>query len=227
MSEYDQDEVIKSAVVPVVDRASKMTIRTSGDYEDASEFLKAVKSTQKRVADYFGPMKQAAHCAWKKITAKEAEAMEPLANAERSVKALMIEWRVEQDRIRNAEQAKLQAEADERARKEREALEAKAAKMKTESKRDEYLERAAVVVAPIVTVESSVPNVKGQSIRTTWKARLVSLSALTGIPEGDVRLSMVTFDQAAANKLAVATKGAMSVPGVEWYEDKSMSVKVA
>jgi hypothetical protein len=223
----ESDRTIESEVMPVIVRANSIAIRTAEDYVSASEFLKAIKAAQKRVSDHFEPMKQAAHAAWKKITAKEAEAMEPLANAERSVKALMIEWRVEQDRIRNAEQAKLQAEADERARKEREALEAKAAKMKTESKRDEYLERAAVVVAPIVTVESSVPNVKGQSIRTTWKARLVSLSALTGIPEGDVRLSMVTFDQAAANKLAVATKGAMSVPGVEWYEDKSMSVKGA
>lgn len=223
----ESDRTIESEVIPVIVRANSIAIRTAEDYVSASEFLKAIKAAQKRVSDHFGPMKQAAHCAWKKITAKEAEAMEPLANAERSVKALMIEWRAEQDRIRNAEQAKLQAEADERARKEREALEAKAAKMKTESKRDEYLERAAVVVAPIVTVESSVPNVKGQSIRTTWKARLVSLSALTGIPEGDVRLSMVTFDQAAANKLAVATNGAMSVPGVEWYEDKSMSVKGA
>lgn len=227
MTQETQVETIRAEVAPVVARATALQVRTPDDYSGAAEFLKAIKAAQKRVADHFGPMKTAAHAAWKKITMTEAEAVAPLNDAERTVKGRMLTYQAEQERIRQAEQRKLQAEADERARREREALEAKAAKMKTEAKREEYLERAQEVAAPVVTVAAVVPVVTGQAIRTTWKARLISIETLTGIPAGDVRLSLIAFDQSAANRLAVATKGAVAVRGVEWYTEQSLASRGA
>ena len=118
----ESDRTIESEVMPVIVRANSIAIRTAEDYVSASEFLKAIKAAQKRVSDHFEPMKQAAHAAWKKITSTESDVMKPLCDSERVVKTRMMEWKSEQDRIRQEEQARLQAEADERARKEREAL---------------------------------------------------------------------------------------------------------
>jgi hypothetical protein len=227
VNQETQVETIKAETMPVVARAQSLVVRTPEDYTGAADFLKAIKAAQKKVADHFGPMKAAAHAAWKKITATEAEAAQPLADAERVVKGRMLEYQDEQERIRQAEQRKLQAEADARAEAERKALEKKAAAMKTEAKREEYMERAAEVAAPVVTVAPVVPTVAGQAIRKTWKARLVSISTLTGLAAGDVRLSLIAFDQSAANKLAVATKGALSVPGVEWYAEQSLASRGA
>jgi hypothetical protein len=227
VNQETQVETIRAEVAPVVARVQWLVVRTPEDYTGAADFLKAIKAAQKKVADHFGPMKAAAHAAWKKITATEAEAAQPLVEAERGVKRLMIDYQAEQERIRQAEQRKLQAEADALAASARKALEAKAAKMKTEAKREEYMERAAEVAAPVVTVAPVVPTVTGQAIRTTWKARLIDMQSLTGIPPGDVRLSLIAFDQSAANKLAVATKGALAVQGVEWYQEQSLASRGA
>lgn len=212
-------EALKEEVAPVIRRAGALTVATPDQYTGASEFLKCVKAAQKRVADLFAPMKAKAHAAWKEITVTETATLDPLKVAEKAVKAKMLDYHEAQERIRRAEQRRLQAEADERARREREALERKAASMKTEAKQEEYREAAASVQAPVVQVATVAPVVKGQSIRKAWKARLDSLSVLTGIPEGDVRLSFVTFDQSAANRFAAATKGAVGVAGVTFYEE--------
>ena len=82
---------------------------------------------------------------------------------------------------------------------------------------------AAAVIATVVEVASIVPEIKGQAIVTRWKARLVSMSALSGIPAGDIRLTFLAFDAVAANKFATATKGAVGVPGVEFVAEKGMS----
>ena len=216
-------EVLRAEVAHEVARASSLVIASPADFTAAGEFLKAVKAAQNRVTAHFAGMKAAAHAAWKAVTTQEADTLKPLAEAEAVVKRRMLDYHAEQERIRIAEERRLQAEADERARREREALERKAAAMKTEAKREEYAERAAAVQAPVVTVAPTAPKVAGTSIKKTWKARLVSLTALTGIPAGDVRLSLIQFDQGAANRLAVATKGAVAVAGIEWYEGTSMA----
>jgi len=227
VNQETQVETIRAETMPVVARANALQVRTPEDYTAAADFLKAVKAAQKKVSDHFGPMKAAAHAAWKKITATEAEAAQPLVDAEKVVKGRMLAYHTDQERIRQAEQRKLQAEADARAEAERKALEKKAAAMKTEAKREEYMERASEVAAPVVTVAPVVPTVTGQAIRTTWRARLIDMQALTGIPPGDVRLSLIAFDQSAANKLAVATKGALAVQGVEWYTEQSLASRGA
>ena len=53
-------EQVRAEVAPVVARAGGIVIATAGDYTGAADFLKAVKAAQKRVTDFFGPMKAAA-----------------------------------------------------------------------------------------------------------------------------------------------------------------------
>jgi hypothetical protein len=40
-----------------------------------------------------------------------------------------------------------------------------------------------------------------------------------------IAVNLLTFDQAAANKQAVATCNNITVPGVEFYAEKSLSVR--
>jgi colicin import membrane protein len=253
-------ERIRADVAPVVSRATALVIVTPDDYSAAANFTKEIKSAQKKVDAFFDPVIESAHKTWKATLAQKATFSDPLKQAEAAVKGKQIAWQAEQERIRQAEQRRLQAEADERARKEREKAEAaarlqreKEAAARAEQERQERLaaqakneverqraagaaeaarkvaeaaaakadakaEAAAAVVAPVVNVASVAPEVKGQSIRRTWKAKLVSLSALAGLSAGDVRLSFLAFDESAANRFAAATKGAVAVPGVEFGE---------
>jgi len=259
-------EQVRAEVAPVVARAGEIVIATPQDYTGAADFLKAVKRAQKRVTEFFGPMKAAAHAAWKEVTGKESDTLKPLADAEATVKRKMIVYSQEQERIRQEEQRKLQAEADERARREREKAEAaarlqreKEAAARAEQERQEALARqarneverqkaaaaaeaarkiaeaaaakaevkedtAAAVVAPVVEVAAVTPEVKGQSIRKTWKARIVdpkaAATAVLAWPDWNAYL---TLEAGEFNRFAARTKGAVSVPGVEFYEDATMA----
>lgn len=228
--EYGKVEVarIEREIAPVVAQASDIVVRDAVSRTAAVDFLKAVKDTQKRVTDFFGPMKKAAHAAWKAVTARESDVLGPLEQAERGIKAKVMAWDADQERIRLREQAKLQAEADERARKERERLEREAAKLKTPEKREERMAQAAAVVAPVVQVAPVAEKQTGEATRKVWKAKLVDLKALTNAAAqgSDTAMSLIQFNESAANRFAAATRGAVRVDGVEWVQESVMSVRV-
>lgn len=208
-------EILKQEVTPVIQQAASITVATPEAYKGAADFLKAVKAAQKKVVDFFGPMKKATHDAWKKVTATETETLKPLQDAEATVKTKMLEYsRIEEEK-RMAEQRRLQAEADEAARRERERLEKKAAQYKTEEKRQAALEQAAAVVAPVIEVASVKPVVVGQSIRKTWKARVIDVA--------QVPREWMVVNQQALDAFARSTKGAVKIAGVEMYEESTLA----
>jgi len=215
MSEQDQVKVIRADIAPVVARASAIVVKTPEQYTEASDFLKAVKGAQKRVTDFFGPMKSKAHEAWKAITTTEAATLKPLQDAEAQVKRVLITYQTEQEAIRQAEQRRLQAASDESARKERERLEKEAAKLKTPELREARLEQAAAVIAPVVTVAAVTPVIAGQSVRKTWKARVVNAALLPR--------EYTLPNQQALDAFAKATKGAIPLSGVEFYEESTLA----
>ena len=216
----DQVEVIRAEVAPVVAQAGAVVVRTPEQYAGAGEFLKAIKGAQKRVVDHFGPMKAAAHAAWKTITGTEAETLKPLAEAEALVKRRMLDYQGEQERRRAEEQARLQAEADAAAARERARLEKEAAKLKTLELREARLEQAAAVRAAVVEVAPAVPRVEGQSIRKTWRAVVTDkravVTAMLSWPDWE---AYVTLNQGELDRLAGRTKGAVKVAGLEFREE--------
>jgi len=208
-------EEIRAEVMPVVQEASALVVASDEDYAAAANFLKVVKGAQKKVTEYFGPMKAATHAAWKAVTTKEAETLKPLTQAEGTVKNIMLKYHNEQEAIRREEQRKLQAAADEAARKERERLEKQAAKLKTPEKKEALLEQAAAVSAPVIEVARELPKVAGQSVRKTWKARVTDIQ--------QVPREWLVVNESALNAFAKSTKGAVKVPGVEFFEESTLA----
>ena len=224
MNDETQVEVIKRDIAPVVAKARAIVVRTAQEYEWAADFLKSIKSAQKKVADHFGPMKSAAHAAWKAVTSKEAETLAPLADAEQLVKSRMVEYSTAQERIRRAEEARLQAAANEAARKERERLEKEAAKLKTPELKEARLAQAEQVVAPVVKVAAATPTIQGQSIRKTWKAKITDpKKAVLAVMQWPDWAAYVKINEAEFNRLAARTKGAVEIDGIEWYEESTLA----
>jgi len=217
-------EDLRAEVAPVVARAGALVVASPDQYRDAAEFLRAIKSAQKRVEDWFANPVRRAHEAWRALTTRKAETLAPLTEAERAVKAKMLAYSQEQERIRAAEQARLQAEADERARVERERAERAASKLKTPELREQRMAEAEAISAPVVTVASTVPEVKGQSYRKAWKANVTdqktAIAAIMSWPDWGLYIELKS---AELNRFAARTKGAVSVPGVEWYEDTTLA----
>jgi hypothetical protein len=216
MSENEVNvEMIRAEVAPVVQEARALVVVTAEDYAGAANFLKVVKGAQKKVVDHFAAMKAATHAAWKAVTTKEAETLKPLTEAEGMVKNVMLKYQAQEEAKRREEQRKLQAAADEAARKERERLEKAAAKLKTPEKRESLLEQAAAVVAPVIEVAREAPKVSGQSIRKTWKARVTDIQ--------QVPREWLIVNESALNAFAKSTKGAVKVPGVEFFEESTLA----
>lgn len=264
MNEVIEVQKIESEVAPVVRRAGEIVVRNHEERAVAVAFLREVKGAAGKVKDFFAPMKQAAHEAHKRITAAETAMLTPLAEAERNLKATVSSYDAEAQRIAEIERRRLQAIADEKARREREKAEQEAARQRqieqaarAEAERlrieaaqaaaaerarlereanakeraaaaaavkgEAKQEAAASAVAPVIQVSAPVKQA-GESRRTTWKAQLTSLPTLAGLPPGDVRLSFLAFDQAAANRFAIATKGTVTVPGVAFVSETSLAI---
>lgn len=208
-------EVIKAEINPVLMNAAAMTVTTPAEYTVASDFLKTVKAAQKKVTDFFAPMKQKAHEAHKAITSQETATLKPLLDAEAALKRNMLTFYQAQERIRLEAQRKAQEEADRQAAAERARLEREAARLKTPELKAERLEMAAAVVSPVVTVASAAPVIAGQSIRKTYKANVIDVDA---VPR---EWMVVNLD--ALNAFARSTKGAVKVAGVEFVEVESLA----
>ena len=125
MNQETQVETIRAEVAPVVARAQSLIIKTPEDYEAAAKGLMIVKGLWKKADDMFV-------APWRKQKS-DAEANRkkfhellcaPLEQAEKILKDKQTAWTQEQERIRRAEEDRINRENAERARKEQERIEA-------------------------------------------------------------------------------------------------------
>lgn len=258
-TELTRVEELQAEIPGVVKRAEALAIVTPEDYEAAADALKANKDLQKRVDELLiAPWRKAKADAEANRKNWDTVALEPLRKAEGILKGKQLDWSREQERIRQAEQRRLQAIADEKARKERERAEAlaraqrekeeaarraeeearaRAAAAKNEEARAAAeaeaekarkaaaaaaakaaaREEAAEAVAPasVIEVASVAPKVKGQSVRKTWKARVIEAAK--------VPREWMVVNQTALDAFARSTKGAVPVAGVEMYEEETLA----
>jgi len=210
------DNITQTGIRQMETWAKELAIHTPAEYQTAIDGLKQVKTLRQGITRFFEDSKTKAHAAWKAICGNEKQFTDRLDVVEAKAKNILTAYaRVEEEK-RQAEQRRLQAEADEAARRERERLEKEAAKLKTPEKREERLAQAAAVVAPVVNIAPTTPEVKGTAMRKVWRARVVDAQA--------VPREWLMVNDKALNAFAVSTKGAVPVKGVEFYVEDRMAV---
>lgn len=240
----DAQELMAQAESVIV---APLVIRDGNDYVTAADKLKIIKGFSKGWEDMRTKLKAPILEAGRQIDALFKPAQERLASTEKTIKTAMLDYDREQEKIRAAEQARLQeiarkeqerlaalaAETERKAkekadalRKEAEAAAAagraeEAAKLaakaqstedKAESRAQQLNLSAAHVITPIVPATQI--KIAGQSKIETWKHRVVDASLVP-------REYMIVNDSALAN-VARATKGAIQIPGVEFYHEQSI-----
>lgn len=206
---------LEKEIPAIVAWAKALVIRTPGDYQEAAGKLMAIKGLAKKIADHYSPLKKSADAAKKAILDAEKKDALPLAEAEQIAKRVMTAYTEGERRRAEAERQRLQAEADERARREREALEKKsAAAVKPETKQ-KYQEAAAQVAAPVVNVAPAAPTVAGIVERKVWKARVVDPNL--------VPREYLIVNEKALDAIAKGLKEMAKIPGVEFFTETVMS----
>jgi hypothetical protein len=203
---------IEKQAVALRAESGALVVDSPERYAAAGEFLKGVKRYAAAVEEAFGPVVKSAHTAWKSAVAQRDKFLEPAADAERTVKGRMSTWFQEQERIRRAEEARLQAEAQ-RAAEEDRLAQAVAAEEAGEQEVADALADAPVVAPPVV-VPRSAPDVKGVSVRSVWRWRVAD--------ERLVPREYLTIDEQKIGGVVRALKGQARIPGVEVFEEKSV-----
>ena len=228
MSENEQAVVeLKAQSGAVLTWARDVFVETKVDADAAMSRLSELKGIRQKWVSYWKPLKDAAKAAHSAICGKENEGTAIIDDAERIVKGKVLAWQQAERAKAEEAQRKAQAAADEEARRERDRLVKEAARLKTPEKKQERLEQAAAVAAPVIMVAAPVVEACGSGVRTTWKAECVDMAALiaAAVP-GSLAASFLVFDQKAADAFARATKGATKVAGVAFKPVESLSVRI-
>lgn len=200
-------------------------VKDAASFEQASRVMKLIVDVEKKVKDYWGPIKDSAHKTWKGLVAKESEMLDPLAAAKDKQRLSAKTWADEEERKRKAEEARLQ----EIARKQAEDA-ALAAAAEAEASGDtataEQIIQAPVEV-PQVTAPRSVPSGHGRLLTKYYSAELVGVTEdaklaslkllVTAIAAGKVPLHAVQLNNSFANGQAkqFKTTAALNWPGVQ------------
>ena len=192
--------------------AEEISIVTVADYEAAAAQLKAIKSKWNEIDDMRKALKRPIDEAAKRIQQFFAAPLQFLTDAESLIKRKMLAFTDELERIRRADQAR----ADEAARRERARLARRAAKAATSGKIEKAADleqRAATVVAPIVTRET--PKIAGQSTREIWNFEVTD--------ESQLPREYLVPDTARIRRVVTALRGDTRIPGVRVFAEKRLA----
>lgn len=192
-------------------------VKDAFTYATAGGMLVKVRDGIKQIEEFFNPLIASAHKLHKSLTQAKGQTIGPLEAYRQETGRRMQAWKDTEARRAAELQAKLQAEADEKARKERERLEAraeKAADKGQDEKAQALIAQAAAVQAQAIQVQTSVPKVEGiKEARLLYKARIVNPAL---VPD-----EYWMIDEAKINAYARATKGTVPLAGVEFYTEKA------
>lgn len=105
-------------------------IATPEQFAQTADHLKEIKAAQKKADEFFDPLTKQAFQLHKDIVARKKLLTDPLNESERIDKQKMLSYRQAEEAKAEAERRRLQAIADEQARKEREKAEQAAARQR-------------------------------------------------------------------------------------------------
>lgn len=204
-----------------------IAITSPEDYTAVAERLKTIKAFQKRVREWFDPLKRKANEAHTALCHEERKLLAPsVQDADRHERA-MTAFVTEQDRKRREEERRLREE-QRRQEEARRLEEAAALERESRATGDEALQQAAtslieapLPVMPVVVSTPAPPKVDGVSYRDTYRAEVFNLDALKKASiEIPSFAGLVVPNQSALDGLARSLKTSFDVPGVRLVVEK-------
>lgn len=202
------DAAIVDAARQKLDAARLEVIKNDTDYEVYAAKLKDAKARQRLLESGYEQHAAPLNAALRHIRGFWKPATD-IVEQECTLRARAMG---EYHNRKQAEQRRLQQLADEEARKQREALEARAQKADERGQIDKaatLAQQAAMTVAPVIRTDA--PKVSGQSVREVW---LFQIEDASKIPR-----EYLMPDEAKIGKFARMMKADARMPGVRFYSE--------
>lgn len=213
----------KASAIKIVDQATLVV---------ADTLAKDIKRHRtKTVEPELGPAKEAARKSWQIANDLFNKYVNPLKDAEKTIKDEIIVYNRKMEQVRWEAEEKAQREAEEKAREEKERLEKEAEQAATDGRTEEFEEKAAA--AEQVTAEDYTPvarpapaNPKGTVVKDKWKAEVTDIWALIQAVAKDKNLiNALQANEVYLGQRARSDKGSLKIPGVKVYNEGSVSIK--
>lgn len=166
MTQQEQSALMDTANL-VMDYVRDLKITDNKSYEHAGIVLKRIKARRSEVMAKPLEKKQAAHGVWKFLSEICNAVDKPFDQAERAVEMLMIDYRADIERKRQAEFAKAQEKARIEAEEKRKA---EIARMKEIGDKEaaKNLKAAPLEIKAVAPKTQEAPKIAGVSVRKIW-----------------------------------------------------------
>lgn len=216
----------------VLKEAKDFKIATVADLEISATILKEVKQKKKKIDEVRKSMTRPLDVTKKQIMEFFKPFENKLSEAENIVTRAILDFRTEERRKAEEAQRKAQEEAEKRQKEELERLqkEQEEAEMMGDSEMVANIEAQKSVVATTAEVATLVTEeeskLDGISAVKRWKGIVKDKMALIKhIAETGQFENLLEVSSKELNALAVATKGTISIPGIEFKQDTSLAVR--
>lgn len=207
----------------IVKVAESFVVTTDADYQGAGEYLRAIKQQQKKVKEFFEPLRSAAHAAYTAINDRKKESLAPLDTAEQIVRSKMGEYAKKKEEEQRAYEERRRAVAAKRleqAMKDAEEAEAAGDAVAAEFARTEIeVMKDVVNGAPVkakLTESKCVTKVR------SWVIREINDAEVPVSFEGTV---IRPVDTSAIMQIIKSKKGDVVIPGVKFEETVSHRIR--
>lgn len=203
---------VEQEITSVQTVATSLAIINNESYTEAGRLLTTIKKVEKTIKEYFKPLKDNAHRAWKAICDRENEEIDKLLPSRLYLDKQMTSYNLEQERIRRVTEERLRQEAVKREEEERLQAALQAEKEGNKAEAEAILSEPVFVPPPIVPKET--PKVNGLTMVTDWKWKLADINLVP-------RQYLITNDT-AINAVVKSLKDKCNIPGIEIYPHSSM-----
>lgn len=220
-----QKEDLQKQVQMMRDTAESIVISNEEELQNATDFIKELKSKQKVVSDFYDPMVKATKESYDKIRHERDILLKPLKDTEVEIRGLMNEYNTKVLMLKKAEEERIKKAQEEQQRKLQEAQKdmENGNKEEAQAKIDEVMNATTIATK---TVE--VPQVKNMSTRITYKIEVKDITklptTLNGVPI--VELSKVGKNYLLEQyKTLKALNMPFNVPGIEIKEEATTIIR--
>lgn len=210
--------------VSVIEQNADNTIvATDEDYAAAAELTADIKRMQKKVTDYWEPMRKSTYTAYQDVMAHKKEMLDPLEAAEKTLKKKMGAYTLEKERQRKAAEEEMRRLAQQEVDKKLDEA-AEAEKNGDSNAYEMAMAEAEVMDVASATggITSQAPKAKGVSQSKTWKITKIDSAV---VPVNFSGMELRPVDEKLVLQLIKASKGKIQIPGVTYEEDVVISVR--
>lgn len=219
----DNETALSEQVSSFELQAKSIEVVDDESFSYASAAVKQIKAVEKKVKDYWEPLRVNAKKAYDTVLGRKKEMLDPLEAAEKIIKGKMGDYSLKKERERKAQEELMRKLAQEEMNKKLEEA-AKAEEAGDDLAAEFAMSEAEVMenIAVTGTVQSAAPKVSGVSQSKSWEIVKIDESAVPVSVNGTV---IRPVDDKAIMRLIRQTKGQVVIPGVEFKETVSISVR--